>query len=79
MLLQHRSSSAFAALRPDYADLYTNMANVEIQSERYDDARPNLEKALSLSPNNARALYYLALVERHVGNMGVAIADLQRS
>jgi tetratricopeptide (TPR) repeat protein len=67
-----------AALRPDYADAYTNMAIVEIAWERYDDARPNLEKALSLSPNNARALYYRALVERNMGDMGAAIADLQK-
>jgi tetratricopeptide (TPR) repeat protein len=67
-----------AALRPDYADVYTNMAIVEIQWERYDDARPNLEKALSLAPNNARALYYRALVERNMGKMDEAIVDLQK-
>lgn len=67
-----------AALRPDYADVYTNMAIVQIQWEKYDDARPYLEKALSLSSNNARALYYLALVERNMGNIDVAIADLQK-
>jgi tetratricopeptide (TPR) repeat protein len=71
-----------AKLRPDYADVYTNMAIVEIQWERYDDARPNLEKALSLSSNNttsrARALYYRALVERNMGKMDEAIADLQK-
>ncbi len=64
-------------LRPDYADGYTNQAIVEIQWERYDDARPALEKALSLSPNNARALYYRALVERNGGELDAAIADLQ--
>ena len=64
-------------LRPDYADSYTNQAIVEIQWERYDDARPALEKALSLSPNNARALYYRALVERNGGELDAAITDLQ--
>lgn len=67
-----------AQLRPDYADVYTNMAIVEIQWEKYEDARPNLEKALNLSPNNARALYYRALVERNMGKMDLAIADLQK-
>jgi Flp pilus assembly protein TadD len=64
-------------LRPDYADAYTNMAIVEIQWERYADARPHLEQALKLSPNNARALYYRALVERNEGNLDLAVADLQ--
>ncbi len=66
-----------AKLRPDYADVFTNMAIVDIQWEKYDDARPNLEKALSLAPGNARALYYRALVERNLGDMDLAIADLQ--
>jgi tetratricopeptide (TPR) repeat protein len=65
-------------LRPDYADAYTNLAIVEIQWQKYDDARPNLEKALVLAPGNARALYYRALVERNLGAMDLAIADLQK-
>lgn len=66
-----------AKLRPDYADAYTNQAVVEIQWERYDNARPHLAKALSLAPNNARALYYRALVERNGGELDSAITDLQ--
>jgi tetratricopeptide (TPR) repeat protein len=66
-----------AKLRPDYVDAFTNMAVVEIQWERYADARPHLEQALKLSPNNSRALYYRALVERNEGNLDLAIADLQ--
>jgi tetratricopeptide (TPR) repeat protein len=64
-------------LRPDYADAYTNMAIVEIQWERYADARPHLAQSLKLSPNNPRALYYRALVERNEGNLDLAISDLQ--
>ena len=66
-----------AALRPDYADAYTNMAVVEISWERYDDARPNLAKALTLLPGDPRALYYRALVERNAGQVKEAIADLE--
>jgi tetratricopeptide (TPR) repeat protein len=66
-----------AALRPDYADAYTNMAVVEIPWEKYDDARPNLEKALKLLPGDPRALYYRALVERNGGQVKEAIADLE--
>lgn len=66
-----------AQLRPDYADAYTNIAIADFQWERYDDARANLEKALQLSTKNARALYYLALVERTQGHLDAAISDLR--
>ena len=66
-----------AALRPDYADAYTNMAVVEIPWEKYDDARPHLEKALKLLPGDPRALYYRALVERNGGQVKEAIVDFQ--
>ncbi len=74
------SAEAFARvaeLRPDYADAYTNVAIADFQWERYDDARSSLEKALQLAPHNARALYYLALVERTQGHLDAAIADLR--
>lgn len=64
-------------LRPDYGDAYTNMALVDIQWERYEDARPNLEKALELMPKNARALYYRALVERNEGRLDLTVPDLE--
>ena len=63
-------------LRPDYADAYTNVAISDFSWQRYSDSRTNLEKALKLSPHNARALYYLALVDRVQGNLDAAIADL---
>ncbi len=66
-----------AALRPDYADAYTNMAVVEISWEKYDDAKGNLAKALALLPGDPRALYYRALVERNAGQVAAAIADFQ--
>jgi len=66
-----------AALRPDYADAFTNMAIVEISWERYDDAKANLAKALALLPGDPRALYYRALVERNAGQTAAAIADLE--
>jgi tetratricopeptide (TPR) repeat protein len=66
-----------AALRPDYADAFTNMAVVEISWEKYDDAKTNLAKALALLPGDPRALYYRALVERNAGQVKEAVADLQ--
>jgi tetratricopeptide (TPR) repeat protein len=66
-----------AALRPDYADAYTNMGIVEISWEKYDDAKQNLAKALTLLPGDPRALYYRALVERNAGQIKEAIIDLE--
>lgn len=67
-----------AKMRPDYADAYTNIALANFQWEKYSISRTNLEKALEISPNNARALYYMALVERNQGNLDAAVVDLQR-
>jgi tetratricopeptide (TPR) repeat protein len=65
-------------LRSDYADGYINIGLTYIEWEKYSLARPSLEKALEVSPNNARALYYLALVERREGHFDEELADLQR-
>jgi Flp pilus assembly protein TadD len=70
--------SEVVKLRPDYADAYTNIALTNIQWEKYSSARGALDKALSLSPDNARALYYSALVERRTGHPEEEIADLKR-
>ncbi|MGB6192272.1 MAG: tetratricopeptide repeat protein [Terracidiphilus sp.] len=72
-----RAFERVAALRPDYADAYTNMAIVEISWERYSDAKPHLEKALSLLPGDPRALYYRGVVERYFGQGKAAIADFE--
>ena len=72
-----RAFEHVAALRPDYADAYTNMAIVETVWEHYDEARPHLAEALSLLPGDPRALYYRALVERNAGQIKEAIADLE--
>jgi Flp pilus assembly protein TadD len=71
-----RAFEHVAQLRPEYADAYTNVAIADYSWQRYGDARTNLEKALKLAPHNARALYYLALVERIQGRPDAAIADL---
>jgi tetratricopeptide (TPR) repeat protein len=65
-------------LRPDYADGYTNIGLTDISWEKYGSARASLQNALTLSPDNARALYYLALVERREGNCDAEVADLQK-
>lgn len=65
-----------AKLRPDYADAYTNIAVADFSWQRYSAARSSLEQSLKLAPHNARALYYLALVDRIQGHPDAAIADL---
>ena len=72
-----RAFEHVSQLRPDYADAYTNIAIADFSWQRYDDSRINLEKALKLAPHNARALYYLALVDRKQGHLDAAIADLR--
>ncbi|HET7104698.1 MAG TPA: tetratricopeptide repeat protein, partial [Terracidiphilus sp.] len=66
-----------ATLRPGYADVYTNMAVVQIAWERYRDAGANLAKALALLPGDPRALYYRALVERNAGQNQEAVNDFK--
>ncbi len=63
-------------LRPDYADGYTNIGLTEIEWEKYGSALASIQKALTLSPNNARALYYDALIERRTGHQDIEVADL---
>ncbi len=71
-----RAFERVVQLRPDYADARTNVAIADYSWQRYGDARANLDKALQLAPHNARALYYLALVDRIQGRPDAAIADL---
>jgi tetratricopeptide (TPR) repeat protein len=48
----------------------------DIEWEKYGSARAAIQKALSLSPNSARALYYSALLERRAGHSDAELADL---
>ena len=63
-------------LRPDYKDGYINLGVNFIEWEKYSEARAPLEKALQLRPHDARALYYLALVERRERHSEAELADL---
>jgi tetratricopeptide (TPR) repeat protein len=64
-------------LRGDYAAGYTNIALTNILWENYDAARRSLGRALALSPRDARALYYRALLERRAGSSAAETADLR--
>jgi len=65
-------------LRHDYVDGYTNVGLTEISWEKYGSARTAIRKALTLDPNNARALYYDGLLQRRAGNTEQEIANLRR-
>jgi Flp pilus assembly protein TadD len=66
------------SLRPDYKDGYINLGITYLEWEKYSEARVPLEEALSIHPEDARALYYLALVERRQRHSDAEIADLQK-
>jgi tetratricopeptide (TPR) repeat protein len=72
-----RAFEHVAKLRPDYADAYTNIAIANFSWQRYAAARTSLDKALEFAPKNARALYYMALVDRIQGKLSAAVNDLR--
>lgn len=65
-------------LRPDYKDGFINVGITYIEWEKYSEARAPLEQALRLHPDDARALYYMALVERRERHTDAEVADLQK-
>jgi tetratricopeptide (TPR) repeat protein len=65
-------------LRPDYADGYTNVGLTEIVWEKYESARKAINRALSIDPHSARAIYYDGLLERRAGNSAKEIADFRK-
>ena len=65
-------------LRPDYVDGYTNIGLTDISWEKFGSARSAIEAALKLSPDNARATFYHALVERRDGHVDAEISDLKK-
>ncbi|MGB9147549.1 MAG: tetratricopeptide repeat protein [Acidobacteriaceae bacterium] len=69
--------SEVVKLRPQYVDGYTNLALAHIESGNYDAAEMQLRKAIGLDASNARALYYMALVEKHRGAIPKEITDLE--
>src|SRR6202012_2419115 len=63
---------------PDYKDGYINVGLTYLAWEKYAQARAPLEKALALRADDARALYYLALVERRERHSQAEVADLEK-
>ncbi|MGB7168757.1 MAG: tetratricopeptide repeat protein, partial [Acidobacteriaceae bacterium] len=65
-------------LMPDYKDGSINVGLAYLEWEKYSEARAPLEKALALRPDDPRALYYLALVERRERHSQAEVADLEK-
>jgi tetratricopeptide (TPR) repeat protein len=66
-------------LRPDYTDGFTNIAIADLGWNKFSLAHDFADKALQLSPGNARSLYYRALIERNQAAVPTAIADLEQA
>ncbi len=62
---------------PQHPDGWLNVARSMVEEGRTADAVPFLEKALELSPDLPRALYFRALVRRATGEYENALADLR--
>ena len=62
---------------PDDGLSYKRLAMIDREEGRFDDARQELEKAKSLSPDDLEIPYQQALLESTVGNDDKAIEILQ--
>ena len=62
---------------PDNPDGWLNTARSMVEEGRTADAEPFLEKALELSPDLPRALYFRALARRSAGDYDQALDDLR--
>ena len=65
------------APRPIFTKASSDLAIADFSWQRYEDSRKNLEHALQLDTQNARARYYLALVDRVQGRFDAAMQDLR--
>ena len=83
MLLQgdlvsaRRAFEEVAALDPQYADGFVNVARVLIQEGDHDAAMPQLERALQIDPDKASAHYFLALALKARGKYDEALSHLR--
>ena len=73
---EHAFSRA-AEADPDNPDGWVNMARSMVEEGRTADAERHLEKALALSPDLPRALYFRALARRAAGDYDQALDDLR--
>jgi Flp pilus assembly protein TadD len=65
-------------LRKDYADGYTNVGIANLSYQRYSAALDALHKALEISPDDPRAIFYEAMILRLQGKLEEAVSSFKR-
>ncbi len=62
---------------PEYADGWLNVARALIQEGETEQARPYIEKALSINPKLGRIHFFKALIEKAAGDYDAALQSLR--
>jgi Flp pilus assembly protein TadD len=65
-------------LRKDYADGYTNVGIANLSYQRYSAALDALHKALEISPDDPRAMFYQAMILRLQGKLEEAVSNFKK-
>ncbi|HKH43631.1 MAG TPA: tetratricopeptide repeat protein [Thermoanaerobaculia bacterium] len=76
-ILSRKAFGVLRSLRPDDAEVWTTLGNLEWALGNMEQARGPLGKALSLDPRLPRAHYYLGLVEQADGRYDEALEHLR--
>ena len=63
---------------PGYADGWVNVARALIAEGEIDAAKPFVDRALKITPNLARALFFRSQIEKTEGSYDAALATLAR-
>ncbi len=63
---------------PGYADGWLNVARSYVQEGQTEEAKPFLDKALSINPAMPRAYYFKALVQKADGDYDAALESLRK-
>jgi len=66
-------------LKSDYADAYNTLGIIQLQQERFDEAKSSIEMALKLNPGYSLAWLNLGLVHRSLGNSNEIKACLEKA
>jgi tetratricopeptide (TPR) repeat protein len=64
---------------PDHSPSYVKLGGILVRTHQYDDARQNLEHAVSLDPNSVAAHYQLGLLLRRLGKPAEAEIEFEKS
>lgn len=64
---------------PSFADAYSMLALLYLNSKLYDEATINTNKAVEMAPNNANNLAISAIVLNKCGESGIALERIQKA